>query len=245
MQLPPPAPRRNARLVVVGGSLLALLGLVAFASRSGFGSHSANAAPSTTFADWAFSVFLVLFVLAIPVTIYGYASSGRMLVRRKRRSFRERVLAQLAGVAFVLLALTLIVYLRRHHTGGFHLNFGALGAAAGHGRHTGAAASRSPVFKWPVALLGGAIWVAIVVAWYASRRRLGRYTRTPVEDDGALAADVAGTIGEAIDDLEAEPDARRAVIAAYARMEGVLARHGLRREPSEAPSSTSGACCSG
>jgi hypothetical protein len=40
-------------------------------------------------------------------------------------------------------------------------------------------------------------------------------------------------MSSAIDDLEAEPDARRAVIAAYARMEGVLGRHGLRRRPSE------------
>ena len=50
-----------------------------------------------------------------------------------------------------------------------------------------------------------------------------------------VAEDFAATIGDAIDDLEAEPDARRAVIAAYARMEGVLGRHGLRREPSETP----------
>jgi hypothetical protein len=42
-------------------------------------------------------------------------------------------------------------------------------------------------------------------------------------------------IGDAIDDLEAEPDPRRAVIAAYARMERNLAGHGLRRRPSEAP----------
>ncbi|MBA3844696.1 MAG: DUF4129 domain-containing protein [Actinobacteria bacterium] len=42
-------------------------------------------------------------------------------------------------------------------------------------------------------------------------------------------------MNDAIDDLEAEPDARRAVIAAYARMEAVLARHGLRRRPSETP----------
>ena len=34
-----------------------------------------------------------------------------------------------------------------------------------------------------------------------------------------VAEDLAATIGDAIDDLEAEPDARRAVIAAYARME--------------------------
>jgi hypothetical protein len=50
-----------------------------------------------------------------------------------------------------------------------------------------------------------------------------------------VAEDFAATIGDAIGDLEAEPDARRAVIAAYARMEGVLGRHGLRRKPSETP----------
>jgi hypothetical protein len=42
-------------------------------------------------------------------------------------------------------------------------------------------------------------------------------------------------LSEAIDDLRNEPDPRRAVIAAYARMERVLARHGLARDPAEAP----------
>jgi len=50
-----------------------------------------------------------------------------------------------------------------------------------------------------------------------------------------VAEDFAASIGDAIDDLEAEPDARRAVIAAYARMESTLARNGLRRRPSETP----------
>jgi hypothetical protein len=50
-----------------------------------------------------------------------------------------------------------------------------------------------------------------------------------------LEDDLAATIGDAIDDLENEPDARRAVIAAYARMEAVLGRHGLKRRPSETP----------
>jgi hypothetical protein len=38
-----------------------------------------------------------------------------------------------------------------------------------------------------------------------------------------------------LDDLRAEQDPRRAVIAAYAQMEGALARAGLPRRPSEAP----------
>ena len=50
-----------------------------------------------------------------------------------------------------------------------------------------------------------------------------------------VAEDLAASIADAIDDLEAEPDARRAVIAAYARMEARARRHGLRRRPSETP----------
>jgi hypothetical protein len=44
---------------------------------------------------------------------------------------------------------------------------------------------------------------------------------------------MAATISGAIDDLEAEPDPRRAVIAAYARMEAAFGRQGLKRQPSE------------
>ena len=39
----------------------------------------------------------------------------------------------------------------------------------------------------------------------------------------------------ALDDLRAEGDIRRAIIAAYARMEGALARSGVPRRPSETP----------
>lgn len=222
--------------MVVGVALLALLGLVAFASRSGFGSHSSTAAPSTTFADWAFSVFLVLFVLAIPVAIYGYASAGQALVRRRRRSFRERILQNMGALVVTLVAISVVVYLRHHRTGGFHLGFGAFGNGQ-HGTPGGAhgVSRTAPTFEWPVAFATAVIGLAISVSWLAARRRLSRAAIRIEPDDAALAADLAGSIGESIDDLEAEPDARRAVIAAYARMESVLARSGLRREPSETP----------
>jgi Domain of unknown function (DUF4129) len=42
-------------------------------------------------------------------------------------------------------------------------------------------------------------------------------------------------VSDAIDDLRGEADPRRAVIAAYARMERVLGQHGQPRRPSEAP----------
>jgi Domain of unknown function (DUF4129) len=72
-------------------------------------------------------------------------------------------------------------------------------------------------------------------AYFAHRRHRRRLQgKVPIERDD-VAADVAASISDAIDDLEAEPDARRAVIAAYARMEGALARHGIPRKPSETP----------
>src|SRR6267142_572862 len=70
---------------------------------------------------------------------------------------------------------------------------------------------------------------------YYSWRTRKKRTAVPLDQEQTVADDFAASIGDAIDDLEAEPDARLAVIAAYARMEAVLARNGLRRRPSETP----------
>ena len=50
-----------------------------------------------------------------------------------------------------------------------------------------------------------------------------------------LEEDVAVALHDSLDDLRNEPDTRRAVIAAYARLERVLAAHGLARSAAEAP----------
>jgi hypothetical protein len=73
---------------------------------------------------------------------------------------------------------------------------------------------------------GGGLGALVV----AERRRRRRLPRTPlVREDLALALD------ETLDDLRQERDPRRAVIAAYARMERVLASHGIPRRRFEAP----------
>ena len=67
------------------------------------------------------------------------------------------------------------------------------------------------------------------------RRRTQAAARRAACEPRLSPTTLAASIGDAIDDLEAEPDARRAVIAAYARMESSLARNGLQRVPSETP----------
>ena len=58
-----------------------------------------------------------------------------------------------------------------------------------------------------------------------SRRRPGE----------SVEEELARAIGSTIDDLRSERDARRAVIAAYANMERILASHGLARSCAEVP----------
>jgi hypothetical protein len=47
--------------------------------------------------------------------------------------------------------------------------------------------------------------------------------------------EVSAAIDESIDDLRNDPNLRRAIVAAYARMEQALGRAGLPRDPAEAP----------
>jgi hypothetical protein len=233
---PPPAPNRGTRLVVVGGALFVLLAVVAFATRSGFGSRSASAAPSLGFVNWLFSILLMLVAVLICAAFYVYFFLARNPQTRVRKSFANRVAQGLAFLALMLFVASAVVYVRRH-SAAFRRRFDQLGVAGNsHANHSGAVSShRSVSFQWPVLFLFVTLVLALV-AWYVMRRRRAAYARFPIaDDDTALAALVAESIGDAIDDLEAEPDARRAVIAAYARMEGVLARHGLRRTPSETP----------
>jgi len=75
----------------------------------------------------------------------------------------------------------------------------------------------------------------LVVAWFWWMRRNAPPATEAAAVELTAAEDVAAAISDAIDDLEAEPDARAAVIAAYARMERTFDRRGLERRPSETP----------
>jgi hypothetical protein len=229
---------RATRLALVALGLLALLAVVAFASRTGLG-HGSQAKPTPGYVSYAVTVFLIVFVLAIPVAIYSFLMQARegLVVRR---SLKSRILSNVRAFLVLVLAAFVVSYLKRHHSQLFNLDLSAFGLSgpgkAGHRAHGAAAAAYRPTFQWSV------FWIAVLLlvtagAVLVARERRRRRNRTGLGFDNrtTVADDVAASIGEAIDDLEAEPDARRAVIAAYARMERVLARGGLRRRQSETP----------
>jgi cytochrome bd-type quinol oxidase subunit 2 len=226
--------RRGSRLALVAVALLVLLAIVAFASRSGFGHHS-EASPSSGYVSYAFTAFLILFALMIPVAAYAFLLQAREGDVEHRRGFVARVLQNLAILFLCGLVAFIVIYLRHHHhffglSGKAH---GKLPKAAGHG-NSSARSPFEPAFQWTVFWIAVALLTAAVGVFALKRR--GRTPRgLAALPEPTVAEALASSIGDAIDDLEAEPDARRAVIAAYARMEGVLARRGLQRRMSETP----------
>jgi Domain of unknown function (DUF4129) len=84
------------------------------------------------------------------------------------------------------------------------------------------------VVPFLVAGLALAAMVGILVAQLVAERRRRRPPPTPAER-------LVGLLDDTLEDLEADPDPRRAVIAAWARMERGLAAAGLPRRPAEAP----------
>jgi Domain of unknown function (DUF4129) len=228
----PPVTGRSTRLALVAFGLLVLLGVVAFASRSGLG-HQSQAKPSPAYVSYAFSAFLIVFVLAIPVAMYGFVIQARE-GQVARKSYRQRTLESIGMMFFFGALAFVVIYLKRHHHSIFNINPQGLNNAKNALKNRGGhKANVEPQFEWTV------LWVAIAaiavgVGWFYYTWRT-RKKRTAVPLERSVAEELAESISDAIDDLEAEPDARRAVIAAYARMEAVLARNGLRRRPSETP----------
>ena len=221
---------RPGRLALVLTTLVVLLGLVAYASRSGIGGSS-RAQPSPAYVSWAVSVLFVLWLLMIPLMVYAYWLQLPELRARNTRSFQARLLR---GIGFILVIPPLVGVIMwihaRHGLGsGPHLPGFLDGTEAGGKR---AAHRYEPAFQWPVLWAALALLAAACGWFWRQRRRRGG---SPPLGAPSIADDVTASISDAIDDLVAEPDARRAVIAAYARMEGAFARHGMNRAPSETP----------
>jgi Domain of unknown function (DUF4129) len=116
---------------------------------------------------------------------------------------------------------------------GGHVCFYGQNARAGSGTRGTIAVHRArkghPLWLWASVGSGLALLGAGGVAALVRSRR-----KAPADDD-EVARVVSVVVDESLEDLLRESDARRAVIACYARMERTLARLELRREPFEAP----------
>lgn len=90
-----------------------------------------------------------------------------------------------------------------------------------------------PLQWWLLGVVGAALLGGLVLLLLRRRRgAAGVLWSTEASPRRQALRDV---VEASLDDLEQEPDSRRAVIRAYAGMERALAEHGLGRRPHEAP----------
>jgi Domain of unknown function (DUF4129) len=83
----------------------------------------------------------------------------------------------------------------------------------------------------------GATWLEVLALATAAVVALGAATRPRrvASGHGGSGDLLVALVDDSLEDVRAEPDPRRAVIAAYARMERGLGATGLARDPAETP----------
>ncbi len=187
-------------------------------------------------ADWALDVVasLVLVALVPGALLLVFVILLRPEAFLQSASRRDRRRGRLPSVVGLGLALVLIVLAARRLAGGEAVDADPSGALTG-GQGVGVP-QRDEAYEPSFALVPVIVTVAVLALGAAAAITALRARKGASEPDAeGISLALGDVLDEAIDDLRAEPDARRAVIAAYARLERVLAAYGLPRRPSEAP----------
>ena len=221
------------RLLPLALAVTLLLALVAIAARGRPLGSSRGSGGGLPFGFWDYTYTTVV-IVGVPLLVGVFVLALVLSPRSGQRpSLRTRLLRSLVLVA-LLLAFELLVLprlhlprLHPHHQTAPPTRTGHLGT--GQDRHP-APGTRSLRFRWDelAIVLGLLFALAAIVA--ARRPR-----RTPGLPSEIAPEVLAAALDESLDDLRSDPDLRRAIVAAYARMETALAAAGLPRRPAEAP----------
>lgn len=220
-----------ARVALPALALLGLAAVVVVASggTTPSGTSASRPVPDVLF-DSIISVGLVLLLPAAAMLVYGLMQRKAVAAEIQRRKYPRFGL--LGWFVFVLL-FALLTWFRGRNWQPPTID-DELGEQAFPGGETPTipevpgATTYEPEFAWIPVLAITTLAVVAVVAFLVSTRR-----RAAASGDDALVEAVAEILDDTLDDLRAEADPRRAVIAVFARLERTLAANGLPRDRSE------------
>ncbi len=220
---------RLPALALVVAALVAVVAVVAH-GRPLAASAGQGGLPSS-FWDYLVTSAIIILVLGW-LAVLATALSLRPDLARKPRSSAARLLRTLLNI--LVLGL-LLVYLERH-VGPLHFGLhqaqappvgGHLKVPPGGNQPT---ATSGPHFLWEEAAIVFGLLVVAGVILAARRKKAATWRGLRIGPEAVAAA-----LDESLDDLRTDPDLRRAIVAAYARMEKALGVAGLPRRPAEAP----------
>ena len=236
-------PKHRARstwfVLLLSAGMLLFLGLVAAASRAHHtpGGRAGVHSPPSGVGDYVFSIFLLVVFAMFLFMLWLWLANRDILAQQRQRQQR----GGMTRLLVILLALGLLAAVLSHAH-----RFDPRGSKVDQGKlHPGGQATKAlkdaqkkkavpsgPEFKWlPVFIATAAGLIVLGVIGVRSVRR----ERRGLAEDHALQLEFEGLVEDTLADLYAEMDARKAIIAAYARVERIFASYGLGREPSEAP----------
>lgn len=226
--------QRPVRGWAVALALIVLVGAVAVASTGSVPRGDGRSRrPSEQLLDTAVTLFVVLLAVGAVVTVAALAYLKKVEASSAgARPARRGVTGALAGIATVLALVLAVLAVARSR----QADQGQAGLLPGLGGRAGEPAPAQPVYDpeltvWPVAAVVVLALAAGAAVLLERRARRSAPSRPAATDQEALA----DVLDETLDDLRAEPDPRRAVVLAYARMERALRAVGLGRRPAEAP----------
>jgi uncharacterized protein DUF4129 len=219
-------PRRAVPLVLAVAGLLAV---AALSSRVSPLTGSRGTGPTPRFFDYVFTTAALFAVFIVVVYLWS------VLGAKFNRTPRNPTISLMQF--FVTLAASVLVGVLLLHA---RLHWPALKSKAGqgaqqgrsvHSRGANGTVRRAARLRWDEVAIVAALLAAAGVATFAASR-----SSKPVKEWRFRShEEIALALDESLDDLRREPDLRRAIIAAYARMERAFAAAGIPRRPSEAP----------
>jgi hypothetical protein len=221
------------RVILLGIGVTALVVLAGAASRGRpLAGSGPGAGPSAGFFDYSFTTIIVFAFVVVGVVLWSFTQIRRG--ESKPRSSNYFV----STLMFIATAFLIAYFLRHSH---FLERFQQL-AQQGHRQKPGTGAvtpgtipphARGARVRWDEIVVFVVLALGAAALVVAARLRDRRLPPTPRDSRSKEALSFA--LDESLDDLRNDPDLRRAIIAAYARMETALAYAGLPRRPSEAP----------
>jgi hypothetical protein len=223
----------RARLAALVLAVAALVVVVGIASNGRPLTGGRGSGPTPTFFDYVATtlVLTALVVAAVFVVALFSERTGGGPPRRGRWHLLSSFVA-LAGAILISFLLIHSGFIKRLQQLEQNLNKNQPSQSQDTRQRPPPKNVRNPHLRWDEIGVFLALLLGTAAIVYATRR-----TTRPGARRLSLGREqrVAEALDESIDDLRTDPDLRRAIIAAYARMERALARAGLPRHPAEAP----------
>jgi hypothetical protein len=220
------------RLIPIGVAVTALLVVAGIASHGRPLSSGLGSGPSGTFFDYLATTLLLIFLALLALFVVAVATqrSAGGGPRRGRRHLYTMIAMLVAAALFAALISRSGVERRLQDIASRVNARGSTQPAHQRGGRTAKQPAPTRI-RWDevavvLALLAGAGLYFLATG----RRRQGLRPLASWRRDA-----VARALDDSLDDLRSDPDARRAIIAAYARMEAALAAAGVPRHPAETP----------